>query len=144
MSQTMIWSVDFSSFFNHFIQFEITYEYFRRLHGRSRVFVCGLSSPVVGLHSVGRRTSGRFCRVCLGTQGFLRPPQTFSKTMYGTRPCSLVQAITRHMCPDPHLGSWNCLPHQAHITPSEPMSSIDQQGSSLSSSPTFPSPFSPL
>ena len=64
--------------------------------------------------------------------------------MYGTRPWCLVQAITRHTCPDPHLGSWNCLPHQAHIAPSEPMSSIDQQGSSLDSFPTFPSPLSPL
>ena len=35
--------------------------------------VCGLSSPVVGLHSVGRRTSGRFYRVCFGTGEFLRP-----------------------------------------------------------------------
>ena len=25
--------------------------------------------------------------------------------MYGTRPCCLVQAISRHTCPDPHLGS---------------------------------------
>ena len=25
--------------------------------------------------------------------------------MYGTRPWCLVQAITRHTCPDPHLGS---------------------------------------
>ena len=32
-----------------------------------------LSSPVVGLHSVGRLTSGRFCWVCLGTGEFLRP-----------------------------------------------------------------------
>ena len=46
------------------------------------------------------------------------------------------------MCPDPHLGSWNCLPHQAHIALSEPMSSIDQQGSSLGSLPTSP-PFIP-
>ena len=73
-----------------------------------------------------------------------RSPQTFSKPMYGTRPCCLVQAITRHTCPDPHLGSWNCLPHQAHIAPSETMSSIDQQGSSLGSFPTFPSPLSQL
>ena len=50
--------------------------------------------------------------------------------MYGTRPWCLVQAITRYTCQDPHLGSWNCLPHQAHIAPSEPMSSTDQQGSS--------------
>ena len=35
--------------------------------------MCGLSSPVVRLHSVGRLTSGRFCRVCLGTGEFLRP-----------------------------------------------------------------------
>ena len=34
---------------------------------------CGLSSPVVGSHSVGRFTSRRFCRVCLGTEEFLRP-----------------------------------------------------------------------
>ena len=73
-----------------------------------------------------------------------RSPRTFSKSMYGTRPCCLVQAITRHTCPDPDLGSRNCLPHQAHIAPSEPMSSIDQQGSSLGSFPTFPSPLSPL
>ena len=73
-----------------------------------------------------------------------KSPWTFSKPMYGTRPCCLVQAITRHTCPDPHLGSWNCLPHQVHIAPSEPMSSIGQQGSSLGSFPTFPSPLSPL
>ena len=65
--------------------------------------------------------------------------------MYGTRPCCPVQAITRHTCPDPYLGSWNCLAHQAHIAPSEPMSSIDQQGSSLGSFPTPPPPaLSPL
>ena len=39
--------------------------------------------------------------------------------MYGTRAWCLVQAITRHTCPDPHLGSWNCFPHQAHIALSE-------------------------
>ena len=39
----------------------------------TRAFVCGLSSPVVGLHSVGRLTTRRFCRVCLGTGDFLRP-----------------------------------------------------------------------
>ena len=63
------------------------------------------------------------------------------KPLNGTRPWCLVQAITRHTCPDPHLGSWNCLPHQAHIAPSEPMSSTDQQGSSLDSFPTFPPPY---
>ena len=65
-------------------------------------------------------------------------PRGLSKPMYGTRPRCLVQAITRHMYPDPHLGSWNCLPHQAHIALSEPMSSIDQQGSSLGSFSTSP------
>ena len=62
--------------------------------------------------------------------------------MYGTRPCCLVQAITWHMCPEPCLGPWNYLAHQAHITPSEPMSNINQQGSSLDSFPT-PLPFIP-
>ena len=50
--------------------------------GRPRAFVWGLSSPVLGLHSVGRLTSVRFCRVCLGTGDFLRPqgaiPQAFT------------------------------------------------------------------
>ena len=32
-----------------------------------------LSSPVVGLHSVGCLTSGQFCWVCLSTGEFLRP-----------------------------------------------------------------------
>ena len=55
---------------------------YRGLRGRSRAFVCGLSSPVLGLHSVGRLTSGRFCRVCLGTGDFLQPqgaiPQAYT------------------------------------------------------------------
>ena len=38
-----------------------------------------LSSPVVGLHSVGRCISGRFCRVCLGTGEFLRPQEAISQ-----------------------------------------------------------------
>ena len=45
---------------------------YRGPRGRSRAFVCGLSSLVLGLHSVGRLTSGRFCRVCLGTGDFCR------------------------------------------------------------------------
>ena len=32
-------------------------------------------------------------------------------SIYCTRPCCLVSAITRHTCPDPNLDSWNCLPH---------------------------------
>ena len=46
---------------------------YRGLRGRSRAFLCGLSSPVLGLHSVGHLTSGRFYRMCLGTRDFLRP-----------------------------------------------------------------------
>ena len=49
-----------------------------------------------------------------------------------------VLAPNWHTYPDPHLGSWNCLPHQAHIALSEPMSSTDKQGSSLGSFPTSP------
>ena len=43
-----------------------------------------------------------------------------------------------HTCPDPHFGSWNCLPHQAHIALSELLSCTDKQGSSLGSFPTSP------
>ena len=41
-----------------------------------------LSSPVVGLHSVGRFTSGRFCCVCLGTGEFLRPQGAIPPSFY--------------------------------------------------------------
>ena len=40
-----------------------------------------LSSPVVGSHSVGRRTSRLFCRVCLGTGEFLRPKAPLKRGM---------------------------------------------------------------
>ena len=49
---------------------------------RSRAFVCGLSSPVLGLHSVDRLTSGPFCRVCLGTGDFLRPQGAIPPGLY--------------------------------------------------------------
>ena len=58
--------------FSNIIFFLITEIYIDR-HGHSRAFVCGLSSPVLGLHSVGCLTSGWFCQVCLGTGDFLRP-----------------------------------------------------------------------
>ena len=51
--------------------------------------------------------------------------------MYSTRLCCLVYAIT-------------CLAQQAQIALSEPMSNIDQQGSSLGTFPTGFSPLSPL
>ena len=60
-------------------------EKFRDLRGRSRAFVCGLSSPVLGLHSVGRLTSGRFCLVCLGTGDFLRPQGAIPPGFYPLR-----------------------------------------------------------
>ena len=43
-------------------------------------------------------------------------------------PCTALDqasSLNWHTCPDPHLGSWNCLPHQAHIALSEPISSTD-------------------
>ena len=96
-----------------------------------------------------QRNNGRFEAVSLPVSAGLPPggpaaTLTPLQPMYGTRPCCLVQAITRHTCPDPHLWSWNYLAHQAHIELSETMSSIDEQGSSLGSIPTFPSPLSPL
>ena len=57
----------------------------RSPRGRSRAFVCGLSSPVVGLHSVGRLTSGWFCQVCLGTGDFLRPQGAIPQGFYPLR-----------------------------------------------------------
>ena len=42
-------------------------------------------SPVVGLHSVGRLTSGRFCQVCLGTGDFLRPHAAIPPGFYPLR-----------------------------------------------------------
>ena len=72
-----------------------------------------------------------------------RSPRTFSKPLYGTRPWCLVQAITRHTCQDPHLGSWNCLPHQAHIAPSEPMSKHRLTGFESRLVSDLPLPFIP-
>ena len=45
------------------------------------------SSPVVGLHSVGRFISGRFCRMCLGTGEFLRPQGAIPPGLYPLRGC---------------------------------------------------------
>ena len=55
------------------VQISLRPVYVRGQRGSSRAFVCGLSSPVFGLHSVGRLTSGRFCRVCLRPQGAIPP-----------------------------------------------------------------------
>ena len=64
------------------------FDKYRGPRGRSRAFVCGLSSPVLGLHSVGRLTSGRFCRVCLGTGDFLRPKGAIPPGFYPLVPYS--------------------------------------------------------
>ena len=61
------------------------FDKYRGPHGRSRAFVCGLSSPVLGLHSVGRLTSGRFCRVCLDTGDFLRLQGAIPPGLYPLR-----------------------------------------------------------
>ena len=60
--------------------------------------------------------------------------------MYSTRPCCLVQTITRRTCADQNLDSWNCLAHLTYIALNGSMSSTDQQGSSLGTFLTFPSP----
>ena len=58
---------------------------YRGPRGRSRAFVCGLSSPVLGLHSVDRFISGRFCRMCLGTGEFLQPQGAIPPGLYPLR-----------------------------------------------------------
>ena len=45
----------------------------------------GKTSPIVGLHSVGRFISGRFCWVCLGTGEFLRPQGAIPPGFYPLR-----------------------------------------------------------
>ena len=76
---------------------------------------------LIGLRAFDHVSSRVWCEAATNKQ---RSSRTFLKPMYGTRPWCLVQAITRHTFPDPDLGSWNCLPYQAHIAPSEPMSNI--------------------
>ena len=49
--------------------------------------VCDFSSPVVGLYSVGRLTSGRFCLVCLGTGDFLWSQGAIPPGFYPLRGC---------------------------------------------------------
>ena len=49
-----------------------------------------LSSPVVGLHSVGCFISGQFCWVCLGTGEFLRPQGAIPPGFYPLRGCRFI------------------------------------------------------
>ena len=62
--------------------------------------------------------------------------ETFIKTSESVT--ATQRAFHLHFKLGRHLGSWNCLPHQAHIALSEPMSSTNKQGSSLGSFPTSP------
>ena len=73
---------------------------FRGPRGRSRAFVCGLSSPVLGLHSVGRLISGRFCRVCLGTGDFFRPQGATPRLIHPEAPQKReCRRGRRYFCP---------------------------------------------
>ena len=58
---------------------------------------------------MGYRNQRHIC----GRVGKLQP----LSLMYSTRPCCLVQAITRHTCPDPDLDSWICflIRHTLHL-----------------------------
>ena len=85
---------------------------YRGPRGRSRAFVCGLSSPVLGLHSVGRLTSGRFCRVCLGTGDFLRPQGAIPPGLYPLRGgwvyCLAPEAPQKGECRRGRRYFWPC------------------------------------
>ena len=80
--------------------------------GRSRAFVCGLSSPVLGLHSVGRLISGRFCRVCLGTGDFHRPQGATPPGLYPLRGgwvyCLAPEAPQKGECRRGRMYFWPC------------------------------------
>ena len=87
-------------------------EKFRAPRGRSRAFVSGLSSPVLGLHSVGRLTSGRFCRVCLSTGDFLRPQGAIPPGLYPLRGgwvyCLAPEAPQKGECRRGRRYFWPC------------------------------------
>ena len=74
--------------------------------------MCGLSSPVLGLHSVGRLTSGRFCRVCLGTGDFLRPQGAIPPGLYPLRGgwvyCLAPEAPQKGECRRGRRYFWPC------------------------------------
>ena len=84
---------------------------YRGPRGRSRALVCGLSSPVVGLHSVGSLTSGRFYRVCLGTWDFLRPQGAIPPGLYplsGWGYCLAPEAPQKGECQRGRRYFWPC------------------------------------
>ena len=73
------------------------------------------SSPVVGLHSVGRFISGRFCRVCLGTGEFLRPQGAIPPGLYPLRGgwvyCLAPEAPQKGECRRGRRYFWPCRTH---------------------------------
>ena len=70
------------------------------------------SSPVVGLHSVGRFISGRFCRMCLGTGEFLRPQGAIPPGLYPLRGgwvyCLAPEAPQKGECRRRRRYFWPC------------------------------------
>ena len=70
------------------------------------------SSPVVGLHSVGRFISGRFCRVCLGTGEFIRPQGAIPPGLYPLRGgwvyCLAPEAPQKGECRRGRRYFWPC------------------------------------
>ena len=71
-----------------------------------------ISSPVLGLHSVSRLTSGRFCRVCLGTGDFLRPQGAIPPGLYSLRGgwvyCLAPEAPQKGECRRGRRYFWPC------------------------------------
>ena len=69
-------------------------------------------SPVVGLHSVGRFISGRFCRMCLGTGEFLRPQGAIPPGLYLLRGgwvyCLAPEAPQKGECRRGRRYFWPC------------------------------------
>ena len=78
----------------------------------SEVYADFFSSPVVGLHSVGRFISGRFCRVCLGTGEFLRPQGAIPPGLYPLRGgwvyCLAPEASQKGECRRGRRYFWPC------------------------------------
>ena len=78
----------------------------------TRAFVCGLSSPVLGLHLVGRLSSGRFCRVCLGTGDFLQAQGAIPPGLYPLRGgwvyCLAPEAPQKGECQRGRRYFWFC------------------------------------
>ena len=75
-----------------------------------RIRSSDLSSPVVGLHLVGRLTSGRFCWVCLITGEFLQPQGAIPPDFYLLRGgyCMAPEAPQKRECRQGQRYFWPC------------------------------------